>query len=93
MLKAIKALAAMKELVEETHITTHAAHSSFKIYHFCFLKLAEGGENMKERKRWKRMREGERNKKKGRIDSIRKERKKIYKWLLNTYYISKSVHK
>jgi len=41
VLKAIKALAAVKELVEESHITTHATHSSFKIHHFCFLKLAE----------------------------------------------------
>lgn len=36
VLEAIKALAAMKELVEETHITTHATHSSFKIHHFWF---------------------------------------------------------
>ena len=37
VLKAIKALAAMKELVEETHITTHATHFSFEIHHSCFL--------------------------------------------------------
>jgi len=51
---------------------------------------------MKERKSWKRMREREReiNKiKKGRIDSIRKEKKRYINWLWKTYYIRKSVHK
>lgn len=59
VLKAVKALAAMKELVEETNITTHATNSSFKIHHFWFPLLAEDGEILKERKRW-RMRDKER---------------------------------